>query len=422
MHEIECIMTTYNRTKLLRKTVDSWNSVNYPPTHITVFDDCSTETNEVRAIIKDMRGATLVEGKERLKAYFKTPHSLLQMFKSGAENVFNIDSDTLFNAEWWIRLNILFELVRSTPNFGALTLFDDQNYTSRTIPNSDLPLNTKTRIGAFGTLFTQEYFNNFARKYYEAGRPNWDYRSSEAADFNGMKIYVSKQSLLQHIGIETGSHVGGNPSVAMNFTNETQFIDEDFIRPDIIIPTCKKPEEVAPLIEEIQKYSRGCKLVATCLPKSAAINRNHGLAESTADYVVMCDDDTGGFYDGWYRNLINPLINDKYIVMTSARLIDKEGKPARMVASKYEILDTFEEVVMAPSACIAFRKTDVRFDERFIGCGFEDSWFCHCMSKNGKIVIVNSVRIRHDNEMKNQKDTFQHNHDLYHKLLEEELQ
>ena len=72
------------------------------------------------------------------------------------------------------------------------------------------------------------------------------------------------------------------------------------MKTDIVIPTCKKREEVEPLIKEIRATATGdFRVFASCQPIYAAANRNICLNQVESDYVVMIDDDITDFPSGW---------------------------------------------------------------------------------------------------------------------------
>ena len=177
------------------------------------------------------------------------------------------------------------------------------------------------------------------------------------------------------------------------------------MKPDIIIPTFKTPEEVSPLVCDVEGFSYGCHVIATCCPGSAAMNRNYGLKEAQTDIVIMIDDDTAGYYDGWWEQMIRPLEEDPDIVMVSARLLKVDGSAGHMMFLGNISADYLTEVPRCATACIAFRNDGLRFDEKFEGSGFEDDDFCAQQFKkypNAKTVINNRCRIIHLNEQKNQ--------------------
>lgn len=129
--------------------------------------------------------------------------------------------------------------------------------------------------------------------------------------------------------------------------------------------------------------------------------------------VVMMDDDISGFYPGWAEKLIKPLINHPDIIYVSARLLNPDGTLQNAMGASQDDKTPILDVPTAPSACVAFRITGVRFDEKFVGSGWEDTDFVKQLKKlfpHGRIVINNEVRMTHANEMKNQLgENFQKN-------------
>jgi hypothetical protein len=178
---------------------------------------------------------------------------------------------------------------------------------------------------------------------------------------------------------------------------------------DIIIPTNKSNYAIAPLICNIEGFSQGHRVFATCCQKgSAATNRNIGLEWAKSEIVIMVDDDMAGFFEGWVEGLIGPLVQDKNVVMVSARLTRQDGSNGAMMFSDDSKPD-FAQVPRLMTACVAFRKEDIRFDEGFIGSGFEDDDYCAMLSlkyPKGKFLVNNQVRLIHLNEMKNQSGEF----------------
>jgi len=180
----------------------------------------------------------------------------------------------------------------------------------------------------------------------------------------------------------------------------------------IVVPTYRSFGQVESMIRSMEKtaYSVG-EIVVTCTAGSAAVNRNFGLAHSRYGIVIMVDDDMDGFFPGWDTVLLDPLIKDPEIVMISARLIRPNGKLGCTMGDNYDVscdlaLCTNQQV---PTACVAFKKNGLHFDEGYIGSGFEDTDYCRQISKRypqGKFVINNKCRLVHINEMKNQQGRY----------------
>jgi hypothetical protein len=193
------------------------------------------------------------------------------------------------------------------------------------------------------------------------------------------------------------------------------------MNPDIIIPTHKSEIEITPLVGDVAGHSFGCKVIKTCKKQSAAANRNHGLDQATSDIVIMIDDDVCGFSLGWWRNLVAPLVEHEDIVFVSARLMDPDGRNGAMMFQG-DITAELADVKQAPTACCAFRNDGTRFDNAFVGSGWEDTFFCECLKHKypgGRVVINNAVQIVHMNEEKNQRENHEHNEAMFNNLMAE---
>lgn len=176
------------------------------------------------------------------------------------------------------------------------------------------------------------------------------------------------------------------------------------MKPDIIIPTCKSRESISPMICDLETHLGGNTVIPTCQKVCAAKNRNIGLEAATSDIVIMIDDDISGFYDGWDKELIKPLLENDDISYVSAHLVQENGMDAAMMFHGNDN-EYLTEVPRMPTACVAFRNDGLRFHEEYIGSGFEDDDFCVQLYERypeSRMVINNRVRMVHANEKKNQ--------------------
>lgn len=196
---------------------------------------------------------------------------------------------------------------------------------------------------------------------------------------------------------------------------------------DIIIPTIRTPEELTPQLRCLEENTDMTRyhIVIASSKACEAVNRNAGLDAATSGMVIMIDDDTTGFHDGWADQMIEPL-SDPSILMVAARLYAPDGSMAYSMCDQNDLTPGIVEVPSkrAPTACVAFRDDGTRFDERFILSGFDDTWFCECLNRkypNGRYVINNNVKIIHINEKKGQMEGWEQNSILYNKLLRGEI-
>lgn len=145
---------------------------------------------------------------------------------------------------------------------------------------------------------------------------------------------------------------------------------------DIIIPTCKPLPAVWKVIQQIEMNTEiPHRIIATCQMTSASKNRNYGLSIAQSSIIIMVDDDMMGFFPGWAARMLEPFEKVKKCCMVSARLLDCSGKPGQTSSDNYDMVSKWPVVArkVMPSACIAFIDIGLRFDEGFIGSGWEDS-------------------------------------------------
>lgn len=183
----------------------------------------------------------------------------------------------------------------------------------------------------------------------------------------------------------------------------------------ITIPSCKSIDELRMMVEAIKTLDR---VPQTYLPSgfavSAAVNRNYCLMNAPeSDFIIMMDDDIGGFFEGWQDELVRPLEEFPRCRMASARLMTPEGSLSPMMGTDSNLGKEFSPGGKAIlSACIAFRQKDVEgiwYDEGYVGSGFEDSDYCFQMRdrySDMDIVVNNECQLVHYHAMTNQKEHF----------------
>ncbi len=182
---------------------------------------------------------------------------------------------------------------------------------------------------------------------------------------------------------------------------------------DIIIPSIKKINEIQNLLNEIKTKSKNnINIITICENNSSAINRNKGLNLAQNHYRIMMDDDICDLPIGWDHELISIIKMNENIIMVSARLMINKNKVGPMAGKNYNLNNNIVESFILPSACILFKYDNIRFDEKYLGSGYEDADFCMQFKKrypNKKFIINNEVKVVHRNEMKNQTEVIERN-------------
>lgn len=205
---------------------------------------------------------------------------------------------------------------------------------------------------------------------------------------------------------------------------------------DICIPTYREFDQIQELINDIEYYTpENHRIIATCQLLSASKNRNYALSFVNSDIIIMLDCDIKGFYIGWLTNLIFPMLNDKDIIICSARLLDENKNVIHQMGAHFvpkdfigiHVADTsaYKKYKRVATSCIAIRKNNVRFDEGFKGSGYEDTAYMNEINikyPDKKIVINCNCKLIHMNEEKNQGgEYFKHNRDYYTSLYPDDI-
>jgi len=217
--DISVMMTTCDRVDILRHTVASYGMSEGIPDVLYVFDDCSIDL-DVYEMFDDIDGVIITENKKRLGHNLNTPTAMKTLFESGTNAVFVLDSDTRFCKHWWEALNCAYRKMQKLKNFGVLSLMNSSG--TESYKTEHLGFVRKTEIGAFGTLYTKEFFYKYVWPQVQK-HPNqpWDVRSSGRASADKVVNYATSPSFLQHVGTSVGAHGGGgNDAYATDFGSD----------------------------------------------------------------------------------------------------------------------------------------------------------------------------------------------------------
>ncbi len=229
---VDVIMTTYERTELLKETVASYCSVPIQPQTIHVFDDKSSNSEEIRKICDSLPGMVWHENKANYGCHKATPHALRYMFEENkSEAVIILDSDIQLDAMWWLKINRLYDKLKGDKNFGSINMLNLPNNPKGTPAKRHRNLLTKPHWGACGALITKDFWEKFVVPNEQVPNGVWDNKCSHAATIARKINYVTTPSLIQHTGITKGTHLGAG-SYALDFRNARWYNKDIAVDPD----------------------------------------------------------------------------------------------------------------------------------------------------------------------------------------------
>jgi hypothetical protein len=196
----------------------------------------------------------------------------------------------------------------------------------------------------------------------------------------------------------------------------------------VIIPSLLPESKLLPLAEEIRS-SAGYphRVILSCSRSSAAVNRNLGLdlaaaAGLSTEVVVMLDDDIRPLTEGWLDLLMMDMSRTG-ILMVSAQLYKPGGGYAYMTGlddwggQPHHEGETVVPTKKLLTACCAFRPSGYRFDEGYVGSGFEDVDLCNQLSAadpSGAFLVCHDAHVIHYNEQREQRgENWEKNKALY---------
>ncbi len=170
----------------------------------------------------------------------------------------------------------------------------------------------------------------------------------------------------------------------------------------VIIPTIRPTIEMTSVLIEVESsVAHDTEVILVSTKGSAAVNRNIGLNKAKGEFIIMCDDDVRAYPTGWDVKLVDSLKVTKANVV-GARLLGANGKPHPVNYGNYDLSKEHIQVRGMITACCVFRRTSLRFDEKFVGSGWEDTDFFQRMGD--PFFVTNTVMVVHLNEHKNPSD------------------
>lgn len=236
-------ITTYNRIDLLKRMIQSLyasniNGINYT---IRIYDDCSDQYG-----IEDLQQmfpeeVTIYRHEWNHGADYNMGFMYRSFLETEDDILFNCDSDLIFSRNWLQKGLALIE-----KSEGVLSLFNSCSHEIDV--DMDNGLCIKKSVGNAGTLMTREaiklicsYINE--EDSYLALDVNW----SKLFQNKGIKLYATKQSLVQHIGI-----YGFNSSKG-SFDYGKDFIVDSIINGQVINDTLNEANIRKSQNKEIRK-------------------------------------------------------------------------------------------------------------------------------------------------------------------------
>ena len=195
--KITVAIPTYNRPEYIKKCAKSLYQVDgISECNIRIYDDCSTEISG-RFLREQFPGAVdIVVRETNLKADRNMAQMYRDFLETGDEIFIGADSDTIFRPDI---LHMVNELIGETD--GVLSLYNSVLHKAISELNiENVPCLVKNHIGAAGTVFAREVIVEVVENI-ESGEL-YDWRWSEYLQQQGRRLIVTKESYIQHIGLD----------------------------------------------------------------------------------------------------------------------------------------------------------------------------------------------------------------------------
>lgn len=190
-------ITTYNRMELLKKMAESLyasdiSKFNYA---VYIFDDCSDQygIKEIQNLFPER--VHILRHDRNYGADYNMGFMYRKFLETDYDILFNCDSDLIFSRHW---LQNGLKLLAYTD--GILSLF---NTPFHEIKNVEGELCVKDSVGNAGTLMRREAVETICKHIHEDDCYfALDYNWCNLFRAKGKKIYATRKSFVQHIGVD----------------------------------------------------------------------------------------------------------------------------------------------------------------------------------------------------------------------------
>jgi len=210
--KIGILIPVYNRQQYLKETLWSLERLELPDNHILmVINDASTDAavnimlneyfriNEHRQTIRMRTNDTNLGVKKTLLSGYEA------LFAQGCTHVINFDSDTL------IKPNAVTELVKHYIPGTLLTGFHCTTMGRHPIIEETETLYKKQSVGGINFCVDRQAYEKYIKPALKEPVGNWDHSACRDG------AYCLKQSVVQHIGLESSLGHHDTPDVADDF-------------------------------------------------------------------------------------------------------------------------------------------------------------------------------------------------------------
>jgi len=208
---MEILLTTFNRSKYLKKSVESLLKSDLGDSTIHIYDDSSEEPKTL-SILESLKSHPQIKtsfNKLNLGCDLNITLSARDIIeKTGCEYIITTDSDTIYNKNWLNFLKGQFLKPGITDFAAAISLFNAPAHPVAGVFDDDL--NVKESIGGMTVAVRSSYFFDMDESTDTLNKPwfCWDWEVVYAAQEKGELLLCSKTSMVSHIG-KYGAHSRG---------------------------------------------------------------------------------------------------------------------------------------------------------------------------------------------------------------------
>lgn len=190
---IGIVIPVYNRPNYLRQCLESMMKITTVADANLLIDDCSTD-HDVQELLTDY-SVSLIRNEINKGVRESLRIGIEYLFDSGCDIIINLDSDAIVKPDF---IEKLISLRNQHPGHivSGFNAISDVNPIIETYDNSCV----KAYVNGINMCFDKEQYEKYIKPaLLKVG--NWDYNVSLACREDNIPFYVTRPSVVQHIGI-----------------------------------------------------------------------------------------------------------------------------------------------------------------------------------------------------------------------------
>jgi hypothetical protein len=212
---IGIVMTVFDRPEYVEKSLSSLANTTFPKgtvTTIVIVNDNSTD-KKIDKILKNFNihgvNKVIFNNEENIRTWNCLIKGFDYLYNKNVDVMMSLDSDAIVKKDWLVKV---LDLHKKFPE----TIVSGFNANSHKASSEIDTYYVKKTIGGINMVFNWGTYLDIIRTNLVSGLASWDWKVCDYINRSNMSFYVTKPSVIQHIGADSSLGHGGH-DVALDF-------------------------------------------------------------------------------------------------------------------------------------------------------------------------------------------------------------